>query len=108
MSLLSQPPVAILRPAFRRSSSIFTFENVGVMVAALDVILIITASVLTGTTYQIVWLGRAGHLKGYVGIGANAALLFCSADEIPLIVSDPIVPRAGSEILNRAMGGVSA
>jgi len=47
-----------------------------VLVALLDFILIVGASLVAGVTYHVILLGHAGDIQAFTGIGANAALLF--------------------------------
>jgi len=75
MSLLSESLVRVPREAstWRRHLS---YRTIGFFIAGLDFATILLASVIAGLSYHAAVLGMVGDLGAFIGIGANAGLLF--------------------------------
>ena len=78
MSLQSQSSLRLPATslAVRPFSGFLTYRTAGVVVASLDFISIVAASVVAGVSYHLIILGHPGDIAAFTGIGANAALLF--------------------------------
>jgi len=68
------PPVVPERDG--RPIGLVSYRNIGVIVAAFDVIIILFASLAGGVSYHIATFGQVGDIAAFAGIGANAALVF--------------------------------
>src|SRR5262249_139681 len=60
------------------SSPLLSYRNAGFVVAVVDWIVIIAASIAAGSGYHLLAFGHAGDLQGFTGIGVNAAFVFVS------------------------------
>jgi Undecaprenyl-phosphate glucose phosphotransferase len=78
MSLQSQSSIRVRVPSLeaRPFPRLVSYRTTGVLVALLDFILVVTASLVAGVTYHLILIGHAGDIQAFIGIGANAALLF--------------------------------
>src|SRR5712692_6881629 len=69
-------PVAAGSSDAKPFSAWISYRAVGVFIALLDFVLIVLASVVAGVGYHSFLIGSGGDVGAFIGIGANAALLF--------------------------------
>jgi Undecaprenyl-phosphate glucose phosphotransferase len=75
MSYISEAPVgaaASLRP----TPQLLSYQNVGLITAISDAVLIVAASLVAGVGYHRLAFGHVGEINEFIGIGSNAAILF--------------------------------
>lgn len=75
MSYISEAPAGAAA-GLRQSARLLSYQNVGLITAIIDCILIVASSVSAGVGYHLLALGYVGEVPAYAGIGSNAALLF--------------------------------
>lgn len=75
MSYISEAPRGAAIGA-RHSAKWFYFQNISVVAAVLDFLLIVASSIAAGVGYHLATTGDAGDVQSFAGIGANSALLF--------------------------------
>lgn len=75
MSYISEAPSGAAA-GLRQPARFLSYQNVGLITAIIDCILIVCASLAAGVGYHLLGLGYAGDVQGFGGIGSNAALLF--------------------------------
>jgi Undecaprenyl-phosphate glucose phosphotransferase len=75
MSYISEAPggVAI---GVRHSAWWFYYQNVSVIAAIVDCLLIVGSSIASGVGYHLLTTGDVGDVQSFAGIGVNGALLF--------------------------------
>lgn len=75
MSYISEAPRELAIGA-RHSAWWFYFQNVSIIAAVVDCLLIVGSSVAAGVGYHLATTGEVGDVQSFAGIGANSALLF--------------------------------
>jgi len=75
MSYVSEAPREV-GVGLRHATWWFYFQNVSVIAAVVDCLLILGSSIAAGVGYHLATTGGVGDVQSYVGIGVNSALLF--------------------------------
>src|SRR5215475_7120293 len=100
MSLQSQASIRVRTPSFEALpfSSLVSYRTTGALVALLDFILIVAASLVAGVTYHLILLGHPGDIGAFTGVGANAALLFILLSASRGAYRTPALFSAGKQV----------
>src|SRR5262252_5153343 len=100
MSVKSQSSIGLRVPSVdaRPSPGFVSYRTTGVLVALLDFILIVGASLVAGITDQAILLGHPGDIQAFTGIGANAALLFILLTASRGAYRTPVLFSAGKQV----------
>lgn len=75
MSYVSEAPRGV-SIGLRHSARCFFYQNICVLAAFVDCVLIVTSSIAAGIAYHLASAGDIGDVQSFAGIGANSALLY--------------------------------